>query len=189
MQYVVGEVNGNTMSKSEAADIILSIFLLDKNNSKVKDNLTTLFEMLSHDSSTASAQAVTNVLNRIQTFDPPFYNKLKSEYEQAKIDKEMNDIVDKVNKNQLSEAKALERVYALYTTNQNNARICENLVQLCDMCIAKYIVKQEYGGSSVSTILDKLKGNMSLTFKKHSVKLKQTYQSIWNSLPSDAKLT
>ena len=189
MQYVVGEVNGNTMNKSDAADIILSIFLLDKNNSKVKENLETLFEMLSRDSSTASEQAVTNVLNKIQTFDTSFYNKLKSEYEHAKIDKEMNDIVDKVNNNQLSEAKALDRVYALYSTNPSNDRICENLVQLCDMCIAKYIVKQEYGGSSVSTILDRLKGNMSITFKIYNVKLKQTYQSIWNSLPSDARLT
>ena len=49
MQYVVGEVNSNSMKKSEAAGYILSIFALDKNNSRVKDNLTTLFDFVAAD--------------------------------------------------------------------------------------------------------------------------------------------
>lgn len=187
MQYVVGKVNDNSMRKSEAADYILSIYSLDKNNSRVKDNLTTLFEMLARDSSTDSSRAVTTILGKVRTLDATFYNALNNEYEQAKVDKELNEIVTKLTSKSMSESSALQKVYSLYTNNTNNDDVCEVLAQLCTACIMKYIIHQEYGGSSVTSVLNGLKNNMSSTFRRHNHHLRDAYNNIWNQLPYNTK--
>lgn len=189
MHYIVGEVNDGKMKNAEAAKFILSVFLLDKSNARVKENLTTLFEMLSRDKSSDANIAVNEILSKVQTVDAAFYRKLKSEYDEAQIDKELNDIVDKVNSHTMSEAQALSKVFALYQNNSNNERVCGNLAQLCDMCIMKYIIKQEYGGSSIAGILDRVYNSMSPEFQKHRKKFAESYKAIWGQLPSDAKLT
>lgn len=189
MQYVVGEVNSNSMRKSNAAEYILSIFDLDKNNSRVKENLTTLFEMLARESSSDSTRAVTNILDRVRNVDASLYNKLKNEAEQAKVDKELGDIVNKLTSKSISESTALQKVYSLYTTNSNNDGICEILSQLCVACIMKYVIHQESGGYSVTGVLDKLENNMSATFRNHRNHLREAYNSIWKELPADAKMT
>ncbi len=177
------------MKNAEASKFILSVFLLDISNAKVKENLTTLFEMLFRDRSSDASTAVSAILSKVQTVDAAFYRKLKLEYDEAQIDKELNDIVDKVNNHTMSEAQALSKVFALYENNSNSERVCENLAQLCDMCIMKYIIQQEYGGSSVAGILDRIYNNMSSEFKKRRNKFAQSYRTIWGQLPSDAKLT
>lgn len=189
MHYIVGEVNNGKMKNAEAAKFILSVFMLDTSNARVKDNLTTLFEMLSRDKSADASAAVNTILSKVQTVDSAFYRRLKSEYEEAQIDKELNDIVDKVNSHSMSEAQALSKVFALYQNNSNSERVCGNLAQLCDMCIMKYIIQQEYGGSSVAGILDRVYNNMSSEFQKHRKKFAESYKAIWGQLPSDAKLT
>ena len=189
MQYVVGEVNSNSMKKSEASEYILSIFALDKNNARVKENLTTLFEMLARESSSDSTKAVTNILDRVRNIDTSLYNKLKNEAELAKVDKELGDIVNKLTSKSISESTALQKVYSLYTTNSNNDGICEILSQLCVACIMKYVIHQESGGYSVPSVLDKLGNNMSATFRNHRGHLREAYNSIWNGLPVDAKST
>ena len=188
MQFVVGEVNANSMKKSEAAGYIMSIFALDKNNSRVRENLTTLFEMLARDNSSDSTKAVTNVLDRVRNIDTTLYNQLKREHEQAKVDNELGELLEKFKKKSISESAALQKVYSLYTSNSNNDAVCEILAQLCVACIMKYVIHQEYGGSSVSSILDKLENNMSITFKNHRGHLREAYNSIWKELPADAKL-
>jgi hypothetical protein len=189
MHYIVGEVNNGKMKNAEAAKFILSVFMLDTSNARVKDNLTTLFEMLSRDKSADASAAVNTILSKVQTVDTAFYRRLKSEYEEAQIDKELNDIVDKVNSHSMSEAQALSKVFVLYQNNSNSERVCGNLAQLCDMCIMKYIIQQEYGGSSVAGILDRVYNNMSSEFQKHRKKFAESYKAIWGQLPSDAKLT
>lgn len=187
MQYVVGEVNANSMKKSEAADYILSIYSLDKSNSRVKENITALFEMLARDTASDSQRAVTNILERIKNIDTALYNKLKREFDQAKIDKELNDIVDKVNSSSMSNSSALEKVYSLYKNSPNNSRICANLAQLCTMCIMEYVIGQKYGKSSVTRILDELEYNMSPEFRKNGHVFKKAFDSIWNQLPYETK--
>lgn len=189
MRYIVNEVNANSMKMSEAADYILSIYALDKNNSKVKENLTDLFEILAKDSSTDSSKAVTNILDRVRNVDASLYNKLKSEAEKAKVDKELGDIVNKLTSKSISESTALQKVYSLYTNHSNNDGICEILSQLCVACIMKYVIHQESGGYSVTSVLDKLENNMSATFRNHRGHLREAYNSIWKELPADAKLT
>lgn len=187
MQYVVGEVNGNTMSKADASELILSIFLLDKSNTRVKENLTTLFEMLARENDSKSIQAVNNVLSGIRTFDVSLYKTLNREREDAAIHKELNAIVDKVNKNTLTMSNALKQVYDMYSSHPNHEGICENLAQLSSICIMKYVVNQESGYSSVQTILDSLKNNISTEFRKHTAVFKKQHDEIWNSLPQDTK--
>lgn len=189
MRYIVNEVNANSMKMSEAADYILSIYALDKNNSKVKENLTDLFEILAKDSSTDSSKAVTNILDRVRNVDASLYNKLKSEAEKAKVDKELGEIVNKLTSKSISESTALQKVYSLYTNHSNNDGICEILSQLCVACIMKYVIHQESGGYSVTSVLDKLENNMSATFRNHRGHLREAYNSIWKELPADAKLT
>lgn len=187
MQYVVGEVNSNSMEKSEAAGYILSIFALDKNNSRVKDNLTTLFEMLARDSSSDSTRAVANILERVKNVDTLFYNQLNKEFEEAKVDKELSEIVDKVNNGSMNNSAALDKVYSLYSKMPNNSRICANLAQLCCMCIVEYVIGQKYGSSSVERILNSLNSNKSSEFRKQSSSFRDAYNSIWNQLPYSTK--
>jgi hypothetical protein len=188
MQYVVGKVNDNSMKKSEAAEYILSIFLLDKSNTRVKENLTTLFEMLARESSSDSTKATSMILEKTKTFDSSFYRQLNGVYEEAKIGKELNDIVDKFSKKSITESTALQKVYSLYNSHPNDDNICEVLSQLCVACIMKYIVNQEYGGSSIKTVLNGLKNNMSPTFKKHRRHFKDMHDTIWNKLDIESQM-
>lgn len=187
MQYVVGEVNSNSMKKSDAAGYILSIFALDKNNSRVKENLTTLFEMLARESSSDSTKAVTNILDRVRNVDATFYSQLNKELEEAKVDKELSEIVDKVNNGSMNNSAALDKVYSLYSKMPNNSRICANLAQLCCMCIVEYVIGQKYGSSSVERILNSLNSNKSSEFRKQSSSFRDAYNSIWNQLPYSTK--
>ena len=145
--------------------------------------------MLSRDKSTDASIVVNEILSKVQTVDATFYRKLKSKYDEAQIDKELNDIVDKVNSHTMSEAQALSKVFTLYQNNSSSERVSGNLAQLCDICIMKYIIQQEYGGSSVAGILDRVYNNMSSEFQKHRNIFAKSYQAIWGQLPSDAKLT
>lgn len=187
MQYVVGEVNGNFMKKSDAADIILSIFLLDKNNTRVKENLQTLFEMMVREAGSANLQAIKTILSRLYVVDTGFYKELSKELEDAKIHKELNDIVDKVSQNSMSMVDALTCIYKMYTVYPNHEGICENLAQLSSICIMKYVVGREFGYRTVQRLLDSLKNNVSNEFRKHSAVFKKQHDEIWNKLPSDTK--
>lgn len=190
MQYVVEEVNSNTMNKAAASDIILSIFQLDKNNTRVKENLQILFKMLIREDNSASTQAVSNILTKLKTNDASLYRTLNNEYEDAKINKELNSIVDKVNNKKMTESTALDKIYSLYVAHTNDDRICENLAQLCNICIMKYIVNREYDSysSSVKGILDNILNNRSTAFKKRSVIFQKSYNEIWNQLPANARM-
>ncbi len=188
MSYVVGEVNDKNMKMSEAADYILSAYLLDTANIQVRDNLTTLFEMLVRENSQDSVRAVNGILSKVQPVDSAFYRKLSNEHEQAKVDVELNEIVDKVNGNRIRKFEALEKIYTMYSNKPNNARICENLAQLCDICIMEYVVGQEYGKSSVVKNLNALQANKSSEFRRHVAVFKRSYDSIWKQLPFETQM-
>ena len=83
---------------------------------------------------------------------------------------------------------ALSEVYKLYQKNPDNARICENLVTLCEMCIFEYVIKDAYGASSVKTTLNSLQNNMSSTFRAKASKLAKAYNDIWSTLPPTTKM-
>ena len=187
MSFVVGEVNEKRMKLSEASDFILSAYMLDSSNARIKENLETLFEMLCRETASDSVTAVNNILAKVRSCDSSFYNSLNNEYQDAKINKELNSIVDKVNSHTMSESSALSKIYTMYESNPNHPGICNNLAQLSEICIMKYIVNDASGASSVRTILNKLKNNKSAEFKKHSSVFRKAYNDIWNQLPYETR--
>lgn len=187
MHYIVSEVNESRMKCCEASKYILSLFMLDITNERVKDNLTTLFQMLLVEGTLEASKAVDSILSKVKDVDSKFHRMLKTEHDEFKINKELNDIVEKVNTSMMSESQALSKVYALYSNNLNNPRVCENLVHLCNICIMKYVINNERGSITVSGILDKIYNNMSYEFKKHKNMFVQSYNQIWGRLPFSAK--
>ena len=90
---------------------------------------------------------------------------IKDEAEEASINLQLSQIVDKVNNNKILYYSALQKVYSLYEVHQNNKRVCENLCTLVGMCIREYVIPDKVGKSTVMTIFDKLKYNKSTTYK------------------------
>lgn len=187
MQHIVSEVNGNRISKAKAADYILSVFLLDTSNPRTKENLITLFEMLARENDTESKGAVSNILSKVQTANPAFYRKLNQEYQQAMVDKDLNEIVDKVNNNRMNKSDALKRLHTLYQSYPDNPRLCENLATLCNLCILEYVLSQKYGHYEVERILDQIVANKSSEFQRHGSVFRKSYDSIWNQLPANTR--
>lgn len=187
MSFVVGEVNDKKMKLSEASEYILSAYTLDSSNARIKENLETLFEMLCRETASDSVTAVNNILAKVRSCDSSFYNSLNNKYQDVKITKELNSIVDKVNSHTMSESSALSIIYTMYESNPDHPGICNNLAQLSEICIIKYIVQDASGASSVRTILNKLKNNKSAEFKKHSSVFIKAYNDFWNQLPYETR--
>lgn len=189
MHFVVGEVNAKRLSLAKAADYILSVYLLDPSNSKVQDNLSTLFEMLvREDDSSEKTQAVSGILNKVSSVDSSLHRKFLREKEDAELDEVLNDIVAKVNSNTMSKSVALDKVYAIYKIKPNNSRVCANLAQLSSLCVVDYVMTMNSGYLTVQKTLDLLKNNKSLEFKKHSSEFKDAYDTIWGQLSVDIQL-
>lgn len=188
MHHVVGEVNDKRMKNAEAANYILSIYLLDPDNKKVKDNLKTLFEMLVRETTTASKQAVSTILSKVSGCNSSFYQELNAEYETAQIDIELESILNKFKNNSISKSNALKCIHDMYTKHPNNAIVCQLLAQLCVVCIEEYIIGDSYGSSEVKRILNSLKTNRSSEFNKHTSIFRDRYQDIWKQIPADAKI-
>lgn len=188
MHHVVGDVNDKRMKMAEAFNFILSIYLLEPNNTRVKDNLKTLFEMLVREKTIESKQAVSTILSKVSGCNSSFYQELNTEYEAAQIDIELENIFNKLKNNSISKSNALKSIHAMYTTHPNNAVICQLLAQLCVVCIEECIIGDSYGTSDVKRILNSLKTNRSSEFNKHTSVFRDRYQNIWNQVPVDAKI-
>ena len=188
MQHIVAEVNGHRITKVKAVDYILSVYLLDPSNPRVQDNLSTLFEMLARETDADSRNAVSNILNKVQSVNTTFYRKLNQEYQQAKIDKDLNEVVDKVNNNTMKKSEALKRVHPLYTNYPDNERLCANLATLCDLCVMEYVIGQAYGRIDVERILNQIIANKSQEFRRHSAVFRKSYTAIWNQLPFETQM-
>lgn len=105
----------------------------------------------------------------------------------AKVNIELSEVVDKVNNNTMKKCDALERVYNIYVNNKSNKRVCENLATLVPMCVMEYIVDGGIGKVKVKSVLDKLKNNMSPTFRANNSEIGQAYNLIWNQLDYSAR--
>lgn len=112
---------------------------------------------------------------------------IKDEAEEASINLQLSQIVDKVNNNKILYYSALQKVYSLYEVHQNNKRVCENLCTLVGMCIREYVIPDKVGKSTVMTIFDKLKYNKSTTYKSCASSLREERENILGSLPYDAR--
>lgn len=167
----------NILSKTRSCDASLDNDLVDQ--------LAVIALLSGNESRMATLSSnISTCSSRVSTFA----QKINTKVIEAKVNKELNEIVDKVNNNSMNKSTALTKVYDIYSKYPNNSRVCENLATLCDMCIMEYIVGQAYGSSSVRTTLNKLKNNMSSEFKKHNAPIRKTYNTIWNQLDSNTKM-
>lgn len=112
---------------------------------------------------------------------------IKDEAEEASINLQLSQIVDKVNNNKILYYSALQKVYSLYEVHQNNKRVCENLCTLVGMCIREYVIPDKVGKSTVMTIFDKLKYNKSTTYKSCASSLREERENILGSLSYEAR--
>ena len=187
--WVISEVNGNKMSKAKAAAILVSIYGLAIDNDRVKTNLTTLFEMLCSDWSSENSQAINDILNVAEKLDLSYHAYLKSRHEELIIGSTLNGIVDDVNSSRITELDALKKIYNIYEENPNNERVCNNLVQISDICIMKYVINQSSGSTTVYRILRGLADNRSPVFQKCAHAFERSYDKVWNQLPIDSQMT
>ena len=147
---VVTAIKGDSVTKQERMFII---FLFTSN----EERMTILKDRLCNKS----------------TIIKKAFNDTSSEMACAKVDIELNSIVDAVNKGSMQKNNALDKVYNLYISNKNNKRICENLASLIPMCVMEYIISDKPGSKKVQRILTQLITNQSYTFKQNNLNIKQ----------------
>lgn len=187
--YVNGEVvhllNKDRMELRDGVGYMVRIYNIAPSNFQAKKNLEgilcNLVVLVEEKGLTADKNALNKALSDTG-------NSFKAAVEDATIQAKLSAIVDKVNNNKMKNNTALNEVYKLYQKNPDNARICENLVTLCEMCIFEYVIKDAYGASSVKTTLNSLQNNMSPTFRAKASKLSKAYNDIWGTLPQTTRM-
>lgn len=110
------------------------------------------------------------------------FDSSSSKLSDAKVSIELNQIAEKMSKGQLSKSDGFERIYNLYINNKSNKLVCEVLAKLVPPCVIEYIIEGKPGRVKVKSVLDKLKYNMSPTFKANNSEIRQAYSIIWNQL-------
>jgi len=112
----------------------------------------------------------------------------KKALQEAGIQKEMSDLVDKVNKKQIQLNAALQENYRLYLRAKDNQRICQNLAILIGDCILEYILSGKYGVSTVKSTLDQIYNNRSIQLKKETAPFNQRFDALWGNLNYDNRM-
>lgn len=121
---------------------------------------------------TGKQARLNSVLDLIKGNDPSAeakVNKVQTAMQTAKLQKELGDIIDKVNNDTMTGLTALQKIYAIYKQAKSDSRICENMAIIANRCIHEYIPSNKTGVTSVRNILDELYANRSYTFntKRH----------------------
>ena len=172
---IIKRLNDSSMKTRDGIGYLVRIYKLDPGNVTVKQNVTGVVKSLALEAASGGSsddrRALDSALGQLGA-------EFRQMAEDAEIQSQLSVIVDKVNGNSMSGNTALDKVYDLYRKTPDNDRICENLVTLCVMCIMEYVIGNKYGSSSVCRILDSLCSNRSMTFRKHSGKLRDSYNQI-----------
>lgn len=110
------------------------------------------------------------------------FNETSRKISEAKVTIELNKIAEKISDGTISKSDAFDRIYNLYSNNKSNKIVCEVLAQLVPPCIFEYIIEGKPGKTKVKSVLDKLKNNMSSTFRANNSEIGKAYNIIWNQL-------
>ncbi len=151
---------------------------------KVPEEMVIIATIIPHE------QAFTTLQQRIGSHSTRLSRQFRStanKINDIKLNMQISDIVDKVNNETLPRAQALKQLYDIYVNHKDNNRVCENLATLVPMCIMEYVINDRYGSQAVQSVLDKLKNNMSSTFRSNRAPIGEAYNVIWNQLPYDAR--
>ncbi len=181
---VIQKLNNDSMKLRDGIGYMVRIYNLAPSNVQVKNNLEGILNNLVLEAEQSGNSMDKSAITKAQRDLNGKYDTFISE---AKVQAALSIIVDKVNGGSMKKNKALEEVYKLYKNQPNNPRICQNLATLCDMCIMEYVIQDSWGASSVKTVLNSLKNNMSSTFKQNSSTLAKSYHDIWGQLSTDNK--
>jgi hypothetical protein len=128
-----------------------------------------------------------NTISRYSSSIRITLNTIAAQISEINLNMQLNQIVEKVNNNTLSNKDALIQVYNLYLQNQSNERVCENLAIITKICIMEYIAGDKVGKQSVISTLDRLRNNRSATFNAHNSDISNTRREILNNMSYDTK--
>ena len=129
-----------------------------------------------------------DVLNIIADNDASMSSKVasvKASVENAKLQKELGEIIKKCNNNEISNLDALQKIYAIYKKNSSDSRTCDNLAIIANKCILEYIAGNKTGVYAVRRILDELFLNRSLMFKSKRSIFREALNDLKSNLPAD----
>lgn len=187
--YVNGEVvsllNDNKIDLRDSVAYMARIYNIAPENLRVKNNLENILRNLARRAEIDGLDADKEALYKAVFVTNNIFRKIVDEVTtQAKV----SIIIDRINTKIITSKKALTDMYQLYRKNPEDARICENLVTLCEMCILEYVLKNAIEAEDVSITLNSLQNNMSATFREKAKKLAKTYSDLIDSLPRDLQL-
>lgn len=189
-QYANGEIvrrlNDDSMRLRDGALLLTRIYLVSSASEQVKENLKGVLSSFAFEVENKRRREDQAAMSKIKTIANT-NTTVKSFVEEAEITAKLQVIVKDVNDGRMEEYDALDKVYKLYQNKTSHEGICKNLVQLCDICIMKYIVNDHYRSTIVSNILNNLNNNKSAVFNRHARQLAQSYNKIWNQLPASTK--
>lgn len=100
----------------------------------------------------------------------------------AALQREMSDLIDKVNNHQISGSEALKQNYQIYLKAKDDQRICQNLAILMGNCIMEYILDGKYGVSSVKSTLDQIYNNRSSRLRSQTAPFNERFDLLWKNL-------
>ena len=137
---------------------------------------------------TGKQSRLNSVLDLIKGNDPSAeskVNKVQAAMQTAKLQKELGEIIDKVNNDTMTGLTALQKIYAIYKQAKSDSRICENLAIIANRCIQEYIPSNKTGVTSVRNILDELYLNRSYTFNTKRQVFRDTIRDIRSGMTSE----
>lgn len=182
-QYANGEVvrllNDEKMLERDGAVFLAKIHSIAPSDIQVKENLEGILKSLVADYIEKGLKADETALNKAISMAGPSFQRLV----------DISTIIQKVNKGKMTHSSALSKLYDYYLQDQNNDELCKNLATLCDICIFKYIIQDEYGRASVETLLNKIYKNRSTCFNKYSSIFANSLLQILGEMDATTRLT
>ena len=187
-QYANGEIvrrlNDDSMKLRDGAVMLTRIYLVSSTSEQVKENLKGVLSSFALEVEKKHRREDQTAMNKIKALANA---TVRTFIDEAEINAKLQYIVQEVNEGRMEEYEALDKVYNMYVNKTSHEGICKNLVQLCDICIMKYIVNDHFRSTSVSNILNNLNNNKSAVFNRCARQLAQSYNKIWGQLPSNTK--
>ncbi len=134
---------------------------------------------------TGGADRANRVIDLIEQHDSSSYSSVsaaRAAIKGAALQREMSDLIDKVNNKQISGSDALKENYKIYLKAKDDQRICQNLAILMGNCIMEYILDGKYGVSTVKSTLDQIYNNRSTRLKSQTAPFNERFDALWGHL-------
>lgn len=134
---------------------------------------------------TGGSDRANRVIDFIEQHDASVYSSVSSAraaIQNASLQQEMGNLIDRVNNNQISKLEALKENYRLYLRAKEDPRICQNLATLMSMCISEYIYQGKSGVVSVKSTLDMIYNNRSSRLRSNNKIFDDEFDELWGLL-------